>query len=231
MDAEAYAAAIRSRMLGEARRKYARRVVLPSARNDIWRQLGDDHYSLIPPAQGPGVDPVQLRRIHDFDPGAIPLWRRQVWRSPEGRIAVFVCIGIGRHEPHAKYGQGAWSIDVPRGYSGPVPNIVELWWKRRRQHMPDAPRRFDGELVRHLRLAYNLRRGAELAAEIKEGEVNDRDRRLSRAYADFDERDRHFHREMSKMMAGRTLEELVGMYVAARQQRRPMVHVRGVVTV
>lgn len=92
-----------------------------------WRIVGDDHYTAIP-VPGYEVNPDILRAIRVFDPGAIPLWRKQLWLTPGKNDSpeLFVHHVIARWVQHPKsHRLRLTNVELPADWRGPVPNVID----------------------------------------------------------------------------------------------------------
>jgi len=90
-----------------------------------FQRLADDRYTCVAP---PGFekDPAVTKAIHEFDPGAIPLWRVQLWRLPTGPEVIVVHHGIGRYFPVPRYfRKRPLRVEMPLGARGPAPNALD----------------------------------------------------------------------------------------------------------
>jgi len=122
-----------------------------------YRMVGEDLYTLVEP---PGYmqDSRITSMIHAWDPGVIPLWRKQLWLSP-GRndaLLTFVHHAIARHVKHPPHGMRLLRPQVPGDYNGEVPNVLERVFESEgartlRQGGPGYYRPWDIRIVRELR--------------------------------------------------------------------------------
>ncbi len=105
--------------------KHARAEAIPSA----WERIGDDHYTCVPPV-GYEPDPAVTSALHEFDPGAIPIWRLQRWKAP-GSVnpRVIVHVGIARYYPDPKYERNAFHVDMPQDTTHPQPNYLDRFFE------------------------------------------------------------------------------------------------------
>lgn len=89
-----------------------------------WARLGDRYTCVAPP--GFEKDPAVTKAIREFDPGAIPLWRVQRWRSPPNGVEIIlVHHGIGRYFPVPRYLRRALRVEMPMDARGPAPNMLD----------------------------------------------------------------------------------------------------------
>lgn len=90
-----------------------------------WRILGSDFYTcVIPPHMA--VDRVTLRRIHEFDPGLIPMVRKQRYLPPGSDTPVTVShFALGRHVRNPRNRHVGFYVEMPLGAKHPRPNVLE----------------------------------------------------------------------------------------------------------
>lgn len=90
-----------------------------------WRRWGKPFYTCVPPVDMP-IDPVVLRAVHEFDPGAIPMWRKQRYLPPDSKTPVtFTHFAIGRHVRDPKGERRVFHVEMPRNAKHPIPNLLE----------------------------------------------------------------------------------------------------------
>jgi hypothetical protein len=88
-------------------------------------QIARDEYTCVP-VPGYEKDPAVTRAIREFDPGAVPMWRIQMWRFPGSTRPVRVVNHvIGRYLPVQRYLKRPFSVAVPADWRGPVPNMLD----------------------------------------------------------------------------------------------------------
>ena len=93
-----------------------------------WRLVGQDHYTAIP-VPGYEGDPDILRAIHVFDPGAVPIWRKQLWLTPgkNDQTALFVHHALARWVEYPRaYALRLKRLELPNDWRGPVPNVIDV---------------------------------------------------------------------------------------------------------
>lgn len=96
-----------------------------------WRLLGDDFYTCVQPVGGPIHDRAVVAAIHGFDPGAIPMWRKQRYLPPRSTQAVVVShLAFGRHVPFPRRQLALFNVEMPRGKGRrDVPNELLMIWE------------------------------------------------------------------------------------------------------
>lgn len=96
-----------------------------------WRVLGDDFYTCVQPVGGPIHDTTVVKAIHGFDPGAIPMWRKQRYLPPGSNQAVLVShLAFGRHVPFPHRQLALFNVEMPPGSSrNAVPNELLMIWE------------------------------------------------------------------------------------------------------
>lgn len=136
-----------------------------------WRIIGDDVYTCVPPVDR-AYDPAMLRWVQSFDPGAIPMWRKQRYLPPDSNREVTVThFCIGRHVAHPRTNLTLFRVEMPRNATHPAPNELEVVFEMQDEQLlhhggPGAYVR-PGMFVYHfLRERYNAnKKGSELAKE------------------------------------------------------------------
>jgi hypothetical protein len=96
-----------------------------------WRVLGDDFFTCVQPVGGPIHDPAVVAAIHGFDPGAIPMWRKQRYLPPRSTQAVLVShLAFGRHVRFPRRQLALFNVEMPPGQrQHPVPNELLMIWE------------------------------------------------------------------------------------------------------
>ncbi len=90
-----------------------------------YQQIGEDRYTCVHPA-GFEVDPAVLAAIHEFDPGAIPIVRVQLWSFPwSDEIYQVLHHGIARHYPIPRYLRRHLQVAMPADADFPTPNFLD----------------------------------------------------------------------------------------------------------
>lgn len=91
-----------------------------------WRLWGKESWTCVPPVDMP-IDPVVLRAIHEFDPGAIPIWRKRRYLPPgDTQPVLFTHYAIGRHVRDPKGDRRLFHVEMPRNATHPAPNLLEF---------------------------------------------------------------------------------------------------------
>jgi hypothetical protein len=104
---------------------------ISSAVSMVWEIVGDDWYTCVPP---PGYEPLQpaVEAVQTFDPGAIPIWRVQLWRAPGRRDLIpFVHAGIARSLPIALGYRKHLQVQMPAEAGHPAPNVLAMFFEGR----------------------------------------------------------------------------------------------------
>lgn len=125
-----------------------------------WRLVSADFYTMVEQPDCPR-DPNVLRAIHEFDPGAIPLVRKQVYLPP-GSTVPFVAVHhvIGRYVPTTSSLRVPFYVETAPGHPEPKPNILDYIHEDKHAPIlmkaggPPPYRPFDEELVKILRERY-----------------------------------------------------------------------------
>jgi len=96
-----------------------------------WRLLGDDFYTCVQPVGGPVHDRAVVAAIHGFDPGAIPMWRKQRYLPPRRTQAVTVAhLAFGRHVRFPRRPLALFNVEMPLGPKPhPIPNELLMIWE------------------------------------------------------------------------------------------------------
>lgn len=115
--------------VGERVAKAKRPVSLPVADSlhtaPGWRVVGGDFYTCVEPPDR-YADRLVTKMIRSFDPGAIPIWRKQRYLMPGATVPITVThFGIARHvkNPHAEV--ELFHVEMPLNADHPVPNKLE----------------------------------------------------------------------------------------------------------
>jgi hypothetical protein len=105
--------------------KAARAEMLPQ----VWEQAGEDHYTCVAPANFP-ADPAVTAALHEFDPGAIIMWRVQQWKVPgHAALRTIAHVGIGRCYPDPRYARAGFFVEMPQGAKHPAPNYLDRFFE------------------------------------------------------------------------------------------------------
>ncbi len=123
-----------------------------------WHQLAMEFTT----GEGEGFrDPAVTRAIHQFWPGAIPLWCRWVFWNPNEGIGptVYGRHAVGSHISNPREDKSEYQrIIVTPGYKGPRPNQIDLIWMDPSgppdPDLPGAYRPWDWRLVNELEERY-----------------------------------------------------------------------------
>lgn len=92
---------------------------------DYWRNVGDDHYTCVAPP-GYEIDPAVTAAIHEFDPGAIPLWDVRLWIPPGSLEPIpFVYHGIARYYPFPRQLRRPPRVMMPAVPTHETPNFLD----------------------------------------------------------------------------------------------------------
>ncbi len=95
----------------------------------VWEIVGDDWYTCVPP---PGYEPEQsaVAAVQAFDPGAIPIWRIQLWKAPGRRhLLQVVHAGIARYSPIPRGERMHLQVQMPVEAEHPAPNILATFFE------------------------------------------------------------------------------------------------------
>jgi hypothetical protein len=201
-----------------------------------WRLAAEDFYTCVPPADRP-INPVVLRAIHEFDPGLIPIWRKQLYLPPGEQNPVMVTHhGIARHVKDPKGARRLFHVEMPRNAKHPTPNLLEAILEQEDEVMmheggPGKFQRFDMWLYRMLRKQYNVSKSPK---EIVAGIMKKRDEEKERARRARAVEDEYRQKRMDKLMAqyaGRITRADEREYWRRMRNRptRPSVYVKGAV--
>jgi hypothetical protein len=105
-----------------------------------WRMVARDFYTCVCPVGGPFVQPEALAFVHEFDPGVIPIWRKQAMLPPGKNapddVVVVSHLGIARHLVDYYGPQQLFYVEMPFEAKHPRPNFLE--------HMLVMPNTWDG---------------------------------------------------------------------------------------
>lgn len=91
----------------------------------VFRQIGEDRYTCVAP---PGFekDSAVTQAIHEFDPGAIPIWRIQLWETPWSPLPErAVHHGIARYYPIPRLMRRHLQVEMPADADYPAPNFLD----------------------------------------------------------------------------------------------------------
>ena len=92
-------------------------------------QIGNDSYSCVAPP-GQDVDPAVIAAIHEFDPGAIPIWRTQLWAFPwSTEVYRVIHHGLARYYPIPRYVRRHFHVDMPADADFPAPNFLDAMFE------------------------------------------------------------------------------------------------------
>lgn len=126
-----------------------------------WRIIDEDFYTCVRPADCP-PDPVFERIVHEFDPGAIFMWRKQRYLPPGATQAVTVTHqAVGRYNPSPNRDYPLFHVEMPMHAKHARPNELVFVWERfdtclMQEGGPGAYMPWDGSIVNWLRSDYNV---------------------------------------------------------------------------
>lgn len=194
-----------------------------------WRIVGDDIYTCIEPAQGPYVDPDVLKAIHEFDPGAIPIWRVQVYLPPgkmgEQHLVKVAHVGIARYVRNPSAAHALMHVSMPENPTHPQPNVLEFIWEddteARKHGGPNAILPFDWKLHKYMetRVARN-QSAPQMVKDWLERIREKQEREALASRAELAYRQRHLEKAVQKTLESVTPKELWQQYMELRQRRR-----------
>jgi hypothetical protein len=201
----------------------------------VWEVVGDDWYTCVPP---PGYEPnpAAVVAVQAFDPGAIPIWRIQLWKAPGRRHLVQVVhAGIARYLPIPQLGRLHLQVQMPTEAEHPAPNKLATFF----EGMPVGPNG-PGEYIPWSWEAYEIARRDFDRMTVGEFDrlMDARREREAKARADWEEELEYRKRDVEPRIL-RTLDEKVGDYdwkqlaelyrVGLRKAkgRKPFVHLPG----
>lgn len=184
-----------------------------------WRLVGQDHYTLVTPVDGPFVDPAALALIRSFDPGVIPIWRKQLWQRADGSVVVHSTVGIARYNPDPKAVRHEFRFELPAGWTGPKPNMLEFWWRVIKHGEPDEALPFDLSLAAAMREAYETRTAKEFIRDIEgRGQAEKQAAMLAHA-RETAAREREMNRQIATVFKTNTFQDLIDQYWTAAPTR------------
>lgn len=92
---------------------------------DSYQLVAPDAYSCVP-VPGYEKDPAVTRAIREFDPGAVPIWRIQLWTFPgSSRVEQVVHHGIARYYPVPRYVRRHFHVEMPASDHSDPPNFLD----------------------------------------------------------------------------------------------------------
>lgn len=201
-----------------------------------WRLASDDFYTCVPPADRP-INKAVLRAIHSFDPGLIPIWRKQLYLPPGESTPVMVTHhGIARHVKDPKGARRLFHVEMPRNAKHPTPNLLEAILEEENERMmheggPGSFQRFDMWLYHLLRRQFNVSKSPkDIIANI----MKRKDAERERARENRRQEDEYKQKRIEKMLAkydGKITDADVRAYWHRMRHRpsRPSVYVKGAV--
>jgi hypothetical protein len=87
--------------------------------------LAPDVYTTVP-VPGYEKDPAVTKAVREFDPGAIPIWRVQLWSFPGSDTSrTIVHHGIGRYYPVPRYLKKPFRVEMPANDRSDPPNVLD----------------------------------------------------------------------------------------------------------
>lgn len=203
----------------------------------VWEPTTDHWYTCVPPP-GYGADHAVTAAIRTFDPGAIPIWRIQMWHAPGRRLPVQVVhVGIARYLPiptHERHRH--LQVQMPQDADHEIPNFLDTFFEGE-QVGPGGPMAY---------VPWNWDAHATARSEFDRLKVEEFDRliearkaREAKIRADWQEEMEYRRRDVEPRIL-RILDEKVGEYdwkqldelyrhgPRKAKGRKPFVHVRGV---
>jgi len=106
-----------------------RRAAVSESLPQVWEQVGDDHYTCVAPPNF-AADPAVTAALHEFDAGAIVMWRVQAWKVPgHSGVRLVAHVGIGRHYPDPCYARAGFYVEMPQGAKHPAPNYLDKFFE------------------------------------------------------------------------------------------------------
>lgn len=95
-----------------------------------WRVVGEDFYTCVEPVQCP-LDPKWVRQVHEFDPGAVFMWRKQQYLPPGAAQPVTVTHNaLGRYVPTPRRELQLFYVEMPDRPTHQKPNELVIVWER-----------------------------------------------------------------------------------------------------
>lgn len=193
-----------------------------------YRIVGDDFYTCIEPSGGPHVDPAVLRAIHEFDPSAVPVWRKQTYLPPgrmgEEHLLKVSHVGIARYKADRRSAT-EFHPEMPEGADFKRPNVLEFIWEDDAPALknggPGTVLPFDWGLYRYMRSRFNRNVTNKVMVKAwldRTRERHEREARQSKEELAY--RQNHLERSLRKTFESVTPEELMRSYLELRQQRR-----------
>jgi hypothetical protein len=185
-----------------------------------WKILGDDFYTCVFPADM-AIDPAALRLIHSFDPGAIPIVRKQLWKDPQGREVLVSHWGIARYIKNPKKAALLGYVEMPRDAKHPRPNVLE-WIHEMSDPRKDGPAGFlpfDGWLAAYLHA--NYRETTDVVRELQDRLIKSKQRREDERQKHYDEmayRDWHMNKQITPWLEKLGVADWAATY---RNKRAP----------
>lgn len=185
-------------------RDWTRRTIpVPLARPiDGWRAAGDDVYTCVAPP-GYEKDPAVTAAIRSFDPDIIPAWRIQLWFPPRTmEILRVVHHGIMRHYAYPKNLRQRFHVELPQGWDGPEPNLLDVFFSDERKTNligPGAYMPWDWHVYRYCRNTWII-----LTSDVYRERVERHRERMrqehERQWTEIDYRRRHFEKTAMPML-------------------------------
>jgi hypothetical protein len=202
----------------------------------VWEVVGDDWYTCVPPS-GYEPNPAAIEAVQVFDPGAIPIWRIQMWAVPGRRRTMpYVHAGIARHIPVTQNWHAHLQVQMPAEAEHPAPNVLATFFEGEpiAPNGPGAYIPWDWEAYEIARRDFDRMTVAEFDRLIEA-----RKQREAEARAEWED-DLAYRKRQVEPFILKVLEEKVSdydwkqyahLYRAGRRKVRgpkPFVHVRGV---
>lgn len=202
-----------------------------------YRLVGDDFYTCVPPSDRP-VDPVVLRMIHTFDPGLIPIWRKQLYLPTGAQRPILVTHhGIARHVRDPKGDRRLFHVEMPSNAKHPQPNLLEAILEEEDELMlhhggPGKFQRFDMWLYKMLRRQFNVTKSpTEIIAAImkRKDAVRDAARKAFREEHEYRKRhlDAYVAARIDKIGPA-DFRDYVARMQGKNRPTRPSVYLKGV---
>jgi hypothetical protein len=200
-----------------------------------WRLPHADFYTCVAPADRP-IDPVVLRWIHTFDPGLIPIWRKQLYLAPGAQKPILVTHhGIARHVRDPKGARRLFHVEMPSNAKHPQPNLLEAILEEEDLCMlheggPGKFQRFDMWLYRMLRKQYNVSKSPkEVVAAIMKRKDEERERAREARKREEEYRQRAINRFVASRIDSISESDVRRHWDRIRNRpTRPSVYVKGV---
>jgi hypothetical protein len=99
------------------------------AASQVWEPTSDQWYTCVPPP-GYELDPAVVEAIQTFDPGAIFIWRIQMWNAPGRRRPVQVVhVGIARYAPVPTWSRRHLQVQMPQDAEHEVPTLLDTFFE------------------------------------------------------------------------------------------------------